>query len=455
METAQELDVKKYIRLAYQKRYLFVAIMVVITSVAIALSYILPKTYEAKSVVLIERNFLNELMKNIAATPSIDDRTKAVSAIMKSRPVVLQVMKELDLDLTRKTEADLEMSIQYFQKSIDIRVETSSSRRDMDMFTVALKHGNPVVARDFINALVRRYIEESLSSKRDDTYGASNFLMGQIDLFKEKIKTIENEIARMSIEKEVISQERLIVLQKKLDDLLTQYTESHPEVVKAKDEIQWQKDQMRGRKRTSDRSRKVGGELNAKPTDQTMPAETGKKKGVLDAGPAATDLGDKTNQAHDTPYAHAGKREKIAALERDRDTYRKIYEELLTALGRSEVSTHIEAQDKGGTFRILEPAVLPQKPVSPDRVRFILFGIVAGLAGGFGILLLLDSMDTTVKTIDNLKAFGLPVLAVIPHMENADEVRRTKQKDVLLYSFTALYYVGVVAALLIELRRGM
>lgn len=259
METSQEFEVKRYIRLVYQKRYLFVAVMMLVTSVVVALGYILPMKYAATSTVLIERNFLNSIMKGIAVTPSIDDTVQAVSVTMKSRPLVLKVIRDLYLDLSQKTEAEVEMLVKAFQKNTDIKIEMSKSRRDMEMFMVSMTHSNPVIARDYVNALIRRYIEESLTSKRDDTYGANKFLMGQIDLFKEKIKNIEDEIARMSKEKEVFAQEKLIVLQKRLDDLLAQYTESHPEVVKAKDEIQWQKDQMKGRKKTFDKSRNVGG----------------------------------------------------------------------------------------------------------------------------------------------------------------------------------------------------
>lgn len=170
------------------------------------------------------------------------------------------------------------------------------------------------------------------------------------------------------------------------------------------------------------------------------------------------DLSDKTNrqaQGDDIASSQPGKKEKIAALERDRDTYRKIYEELLSALGRAEVSTHIEAQDKGGSLKIVEPAVLPLQPISPNRVKMILLGLIAGIGAGIGAIFLLDSMDKSVKTVDALKAFGLPILAVIPHMQNADELKRTKQKDIMLYSFTALYYLCVVAVLLFEFTRGV
>jgi Na+-transporting NADH:ubiquinone oxidoreductase subunit NqrD len=120
-------------------------------------------------------------------------------------------------------------------------------------------------------------------------------------------------------------------------------------------------------------------------------------------------------------------------------------------LGKSEVTTHIEAQEKGGTLRILEPAILPLKPISPDRVKIILLGILAGFGAGVGFVILLDSVDQSVKTLETVKSFGYTVLAVIPHVEHPEDSRRTKRRDLLLYTASGLYLCGVLALLVREL----
>ncbi len=102
MEMQQEFDIKKYLALLYKKKNIFVAILVIVTSISIAVSYRMPRIYEAKSTVLIERNIMNELTKGITVTPSVQDRARAVEVIMKSRYLILQVMKDLDIDLTKK-----------------------------------------------------------------------------------------------------------------------------------------------------------------------------------------------------------------------------------------------------------------------------------------------------------------------------------------------------------------
>jgi uncharacterized protein involved in exopolysaccharide biosynthesis len=247
-EKPAELDIRRYLRLVQRKRYSFVAALVLVTSVIVAVGYVIPNKYEAKSMVLVERNYASDVMKEIMVPASIDDRVKSLSIIMQSRPLVLKAIKELDLDLTQKTEDEVENLVQSFQKATNITIDLNKSRRDVDMFTVSLKHRNPVIARDYVNALVRLYIEESLSSKRDDTFGAKKFLVEQVTILKDKISGLEAEISAMNSQIEAdsarmkrlgedASQNHLFALRKKLRDLLHQYTPNHPEVEKLQDEI--------------------------------------------------------------------------------------------------------------------------------------------------------------------------------------------------------------------------
>ncbi len=431
METPQEFDIKQYLQLLYQKRYLFVAVVVIITSIAIAISYTLPKIYEAKTTVLVESNYVNDLMKSIAVTPSINDRVKALEAILKSRALILKVVGDLDLDLTRKSDVEVEKLVRSFQKATEITYGIGMNRSagsNMEMFTVSFRNANPVIARDYVNVLVRRYIEESLSRNRDATFGANKFLLEQIGLVKDKISTIEADIARISkqpatiaVVHETVAQERLRMLQKRLYELRLQYTDNHPDIIKLQAEIESLRSQSTG-----------AGNMSNDPAGKTL------------------------KQGNEFATSKLGDKQKISALERDRDTYKKIYEDLMATMARSEVSSHIEVEDKGGTFKILEPAILPFSPVSPNRVNIILLGLLAGISGGIIFIILLDSMDKSVKTLESVRSFGLPVLAIIPHMRNLDDIQKKKRNDLVLYIVAGVYLICVAGLLSFEFfKRGV
>lgn len=420
VEQTQELDIKRYVHLVLKRRYLFAAVAAVLITAAVAASYVFPPVYEAKTVVSIEKSFLNNVIKNLGATQTIDDKASALSTIMKSRTLVFKVISDLGLDINKMTEAQVEGLIKKTQDKTQITIEfNKSGRKDVDFFMVSFRDRDPRRARDYVNNLVSRYIEENLSGKREDSFGANRFLLDQINHYKDAVAKLDTEIVILKKDRNVMLHDRMLELQKRLDDLLVQYTESHPEVIKARSEM----DSLKSKFRTSRKKQPDADD------QEKQPAET---SATAVAGAAYT-------------------KNQIAVLERERDTNKKIYDELAAAYGKSEVSTQAEMQDKAGTFRIVDPAVLPIKPVSPNRIMIILLGIAGGIAGAFGILVALDTFDKSVKTIDVLKGLGIPVLAVIPHIESPADLIKAKRQDAWFYGLSGLFAVLLGAVIVREL----
>lgn len=439
-EQPQEFDIKKYLRLMYKKRYAFIAVMMVVTGIIVAVGYMLPSKYEASSMVLIEGSYTNDVMKGIAAPASIDDRAKAVEIVMQSRPQVLKVLKELGYDLGQYTEDEIEQLVGSFQRATKIEINMNMSRRNVDMFTVSVKHRSPFMARDYVNALVRLYIEESQSSKRVETTGTNKFLEEQVAIVKHKISVIETEIASINHkgasgmnQVRNVNKIRLVELRKQLRDLLLRYTPNHPDVEKTQEEITFLESQMSGKGQTRDSVQNSASEpLNTPSSDATV-----------DSAPM---IG-RTGRVGSRDAARMGQR--LKELERDLDMYQKTYGEMLTTLGKSEVSSNIEAQDKGLTFNVIEPAVLPRRPVSPNRLLIIILGFFAGIGAAMGSVILLDGMDKSVKSIDMAKKFGHPVLAIFPYIQLPREKDRAQAMNLLLFAVTLLYVTGMAVLALV------
>jgi capsular polysaccharide biosynthesis protein len=134
----------------------------------------------------------------------------------------------------------------------------------------------------------------------------------------------------------------------------------------------------------------------------------------------------------------------------DKKKQKELYDQLLSRQGQSEVSKQMEVQDKTTTFRIVDPAVLPVKPVSPNRVRIILMGIIAGIGAAYGLLFGLDQLSNTVKSTDMLKPYGLPVLAVIPRIPDVAADLKHKKIDRIIYAMSSFYFLFVLSFLAIE-----
>jgi polysaccharide chain length determinant protein (PEP-CTERM system associated) len=246
------------------------------------------------------------------------------------------------------------------------------------------------------------------------------------------------EALRNVARKSSSSKVKISALQKNLDDLRLRYTENYPEIIRLKEEIEELKSSARSRSGSDDlplsdqqEIEKVQSELRSlRSYEASIQRDIGSNRALLQRIPAANST--------------------LQELESQKNKERELYEELISRHGKSEVSQQMEVQDKATTFRIVDPAVLPIKPVSPNRIRIILMGIIGGIAIAFGAVFGLDQLDQSVKNQDSLKGLGVPVLAVIPVISNPIEVIKNKKNDLRLYRFAGAYFSVILAILIME-----
>lgn len=68
--------------------------------------------------------------------------------------------------------------------------------------------------------------------------------------------------------------------------------------------------------------------------------------------------------------------------------------------------------------KILDEAVLPEKPVSPNIKVNTILGVILGAFISILLATFLEIFDTTIKSADEIqKKFDLPILGVIPKIK--------------------------------------
>ncbi len=510
MKDISQIDIKRYWQIVIRRRYLFIAVSLFCLSVIVWGSYIMPKIYEAKSTVFIERNVIRNLVQGMVVTPSIEERLRVLTYAMMSRNMLLNVINAMDLDIKAKNEASMESIVKDFQDNTKIMVKGN------DLFVVSYKGGNPKIVRDYVNTLVSEYIEENTSSKRREAFGATKFLSDQIDFYKKKIEEAEERLMSFRREKgltlatdertlvssikqnkdementevkikeleakkakmkqqlsgeepftiAIIDKEkgdgsslstRLKMLEQKIPMLLTRYTENYPEVIKTRAEIETIKKQIEAQKQSQGAENASEGDLGSgtsmmNPLYQQLKEDLFRTDSEIDSLKAKITILNIRLKKSESEMQNIPKEKKdLSDIERDRDTHQKIYEQLLSRLGQSEVSEQMEVQDKGTTFRVVDPAILPTRPVSPNRVLLILIGIVAGAAAGVGAVLLSDYLDNSIRDIDTLKSqLGLQVLAVIPKITTDDDIKKEQRLDRRVYAIS-LTYLTIIGGIFIR-----
>jgi polysaccharide chain length determinant protein (PEP-CTERM system associated) len=124
----------------------------------------------------------------------------------------------------------------------------------------------------------------------------------------------------------------------------------------------------------------------------------------------------------------------LTELTRDYDTLQTTYRSLLAKKEESQIATNLENRQIGEQFRIIDPARLPERPISPNRPVIHAGGVAAGLALGLLVVLALELRDSSLKSeADVVGVLDFPVLALVPIIVTPSDERRSKRIRLLIW----------------------
>lgn len=219
-------------------------------------------------------------------------------------------------------------------------------------------------------------------------------------------------------------------LQDQLVTLRARYTDDHPDVIKMKNDIEQLK-----KKIAEANARKIA-EANA----QTVSESDEKKEQVSITEPPELQqlrvqlrqLDRSIHQATVDQQAleqriklyqgrvqlSPGVEQQYKQVTRDHQTALEFYNDLLKKRSQSNMANELEHRQESEQFSVLDPASLPREPSFPDRTLFALEGLGIGLALGFGLALVREWVDTTLRTEGDVEVFlKVPTLALVPQVE--------------------------------------
>jgi polysaccharide chain length determinant protein (PEP-CTERM system associated) len=135
----------------------------------------------------------------------------------------------------------------------------------------------------------------------------------------------------------------------------------------------------------------------------------------------------------------------LTELMRDYTTLQAQYTSLGAKREDSKLAANLERRQIGEQFRILDPARVPEQPISPNRVRLNMMGAAVGLGLGIAIAALLEIRDSSFRTAKHVtQVLNLPVLAMIPMMMS-DAARARRRRRLLLAAAGAFVLLACCA----------
>jgi len=143
----------------------------------------------------------------------------------------------------------------------------------------------------------------------------------------------------------------------------------------------------------------------------------------------------------------------LERLQSEVSRYRDLYNTLVqysqyAAINQSAMD--VEAKRK---YMIVKPAAMPFAPISPNRMKMAVMGLILGLMIGGGVILILVMLDDSFKKVEEVEDYlKLSVMATIPRI--ISPFSNTKKDRGLVYAGTSICIILIAAILYMKFRNG-
>ncbi|MEK7853479.1 MAG: AAA family ATPase, partial [candidate division NC10 bacterium] len=109
----------------------------------------------------------------------------------------------------------------------------------------------------------------------------------------------------------------------------------------------------------------------------------------------------------------------------------KVHEDLYALLKGKHQEALIREREQVEEVSIVRPAIPPAQPSNvPQTAAKTLVGLVVGLTLGLVLAFVVESLDTSIGTIEDVEAYlQVPVLGLIPNFDVAKEIRELEEVD--------------------------
>ncbi|MGB4347238.1 MAG: hypothetical protein WBJ21_12680 [Burkholderiaceae bacterium] len=136
----------------------------------------------------------------------------------------------------------------------------------------------------------------------------------------------------------------------------------------------------------------------------------------------------------------------LAALQRDHDAARAKYEDLRSKQMSAQIVQNLEGEQQGERFTLLEPPLMPEDPLKPNRKKLVALGFFLALAAAAGVVVLLEMIFARVRGVSAVTALtGQRPMVVIPYIASAAELRSSQLLRMRLIGLMAgLALIGLV-----------
>ncbi|HEY9198603.1 MAG TPA: lipopolysaccharide biosynthesis protein, partial [Gammaproteobacteria bacterium] len=133
-------------------------------------------------------------------------------------------------------------------------------------------------------------------------------------------------------------------------------------------------------------------------------------------------------------------------LARDLDNATNKYKEIRAKQMQAQVAQQLETESKGERFTLIDPPILPEEPIKPNRPAIFFLSLVLAMGMGIGYATVAESVDATVRgTKGVLATLQVAPLAVIPYLSTDTETAaRHRHRLLLVFGAAGIVVLAII-----------
>ncbi len=476
-----------YFHLVYRRKWLIALCTLAILIPTLVWLITVTPIYETEASIIYEEAndtaFLLDLGQSFYSKSAILNMLEQIKSRSLANEVAKSLPEEIAKTFTLPERPPANFSREKFIAATIMNNLDVQNVRGADIIKIRIQANDPIVAKTIADAYVDHIIDWFLQKNRKEISNIRNFVESQISVFQDKLGKSEEELLNFKeqndwiklseastevlssltdvevaynqakTEREVLEQRKRYIEQKKQELLPSLVVSDNQAVQQIKSELmilerqyaelQQQdgpdrqaalaslKDRINRTKRgLIDELMKNGVRENlADPLSQvrnllqesiTLDGELesykAREQGLLNT------LNEQNSKLQTLPKQELA----LARLVRTKEVNDKIYSLLL----EKREEARITEAGKVGDVRVVDYADTPIKPVKPQKMKTMVIALVLGFSLGIGLAFLLNSLDDSVKTEQDVEKFlDLPVLAAIPQISPNGVLNRFGKKQ--------------------------
>jgi polysaccharide chain length determinant protein (PEP-CTERM system associated) len=462
-----------------------------VAAIGVTLIASIPDVYKSSATVLVQQ---------MGTTPAagIEDRLEIIREKTFSRPRLEELIERFDLYPDLRKRLSVDDVVEQMRHDIRIAPQRAGSPAGSGAtiaFTISHRGArDPKTSAQVANELARFAVEEEARLRDEGAGNSSSSLKPQLDALRARLAEQERRLAgfraqhqlqgdadlamtalqRLGAQRELLAdqrtrligrredllrhlevvdpatrpfagEERLQALRVELAELNRRYSDKYPDVIRLKQQIATLEQQAGasgpagGGVGRTDELRRTLAELDSELAglsreESRMRAEIGQAYRRLQS-----------------PSQQQG----LLEASRDYETTKAVYDSLLKQYQEAVLSTgDAEPGQPSSQLRVLDPAVEPKEPVSPNRPRLLMMVLLLAFGVACGLVLLSERLDSTFHSVDDLRGFTrVPVLASIPRLQTRADAWRQSMR-VALASAGSVVGLFLLVQLTLHYARG-